>query len=105
MHFNGLKLSGAWKGVLSLRDFGVRKCKNEHFEENKLFNCCFYQIKGPVITNPSSRLEKHQILEFLLMTDFLKIVCVLFYVNMFDQAHYSLISPFSYDIFFKTKCF
>ena len=72
MHFNRLKLSGAWKSVLSLHDFGVRKCKNEHFEENKLINCCFYQIEGPVITNPSSRLEKHQILEFLLMTDFFK---------------------------------
>ena len=26
-------------------------------------------------------------------------VCVIFHVNMFDQAHYSLISPFSDDNF------
>ena len=77
----------------------------------------FYQIEVQVITNPSSRLEKLQMCEFLFMTDFLRfffkkahfphvscfskiIVCVLFHVNLFDRAHYSLISPFPTDNFF-----
>ena len=78
-----------------------------------------------MITNPSCGLEKHQTLDFLLMTDFYVfvfkshflhlhnfrkssaphtkiIVCVLFYVTMLDQTQYSLISPFSNDNFFKT---
>ena len=73
------------------------------FEENKRFNCSFYQIEVQVTTNPSSRLEKHQILIFIAYDRFfLKcsfstftdisgklsvahtkiIVCVLFHVNM-----------------------
>ena len=41
------------------------------FEENKRFECNFYQIQVQVIANLPSRLEKHQTLHILLMTDFL----------------------------------
>ena len=40
------------------------------FEENKHFERSFnYRIEVQVITNLSSRLEKHQALDILLMTD------------------------------------
>ena len=71
MHFNGPKLSSALEEFfLSLHNFWVQKCQNQLLEENKRFNCSFDQIEVQVITNLSSRLEKHQILEFLFMTDF-----------------------------------
>ena len=56
---------------LSLHNFWVQKCKNQRFEENKRFECSFYQIQVQVITNLPSRLEKHQTLDILLITDFL----------------------------------
>ena len=43
---------------ISVHYFGVKKCKNQLFEENKRFECSFYRIKVQVITNLSSRLEK-----------------------------------------------
>ena len=70
MHFNGLKFSGVLEEFsISLR-FLVQKCKNQLFEENKRFERCFYQIEVHVIRNLSSRLEKHQTLDILPITDF-----------------------------------
>ena len=66
MQFNALKLSGA----LSQHNFWVQKCKNQLFEENKRFECSFIELKFRCLQNPSRRLEKHQTLDFLLMTDF-----------------------------------
>ena len=57
---------------LSLHDFWVQKCKNQIFEEKKRFECSFYQIQVHVIAILPSRLEKHQTLDILLMTDFLR---------------------------------
>ena len=45
--------------------------KNQFFEENKRFGCSFYRIQVQVIANMPSRLEKHQTLDILLVTDFL----------------------------------
>ena len=71
MQCNGLKLSVVWKGFLSLYGFWVQKCKNQLFEENKRFECSFYRIQEQVIANQPNRLEKHQTVDILLMTDFL----------------------------------
>ena len=60
-----------WKIFLSLHVFWVKKCKNQIFEENKRFECSVYQIQVQVIVNLPSRLEKHQTLDIVLMTDFL----------------------------------
>ena len=59
------------KSFLSLHDFWVQKCKNQIFEENKRFECRFYQIQVQVVANLPSRLENRQTLDILLMTDFL----------------------------------
>ena len=93
------------------------------FEEIKRFESSFYRIEVQVFTNSSNQIEKHQTLDFLLMTTFMfffkknlnsaffryfrktsavhtKIVaCVVFNVTMLDQTQYSLINPFSNDIF------
>ena len=66
-----LSLAVFWKSFLSLHDFLVQKCKNQIFEENNRFEFSFYQIQVQVIANLPSRLEKHQTLDILLMTDFL----------------------------------
>ena len=41
------------------------------FEDNKRWECSFFRIQVQVIANLPSRLEKHQTLDILLMTDFL----------------------------------
>ena len=71
VHCNGLKLSGVLEEFSFTSQFWVRKCKNQLFEENKGFECSFYQIQVQVIANLPSRLEKHQTLDILLMTEFL----------------------------------
>ena len=71
MHCNELKLSGILKEFLSLHEFLVQKCQNQLFEENKRFEYSFYRIQVQVIVNLPSRLEKHKILDILLMNDFL----------------------------------
>ena len=48
----------------------VQKCKNHIFEEMKRFESNFDRIEVQVVTNPSCRLEKHQTLDFLLVTVF-----------------------------------
>ena len=58
------------KSFLSLHDFCVQKCKNQLFEENKRFECSFYQIQVQVIANCLVDLKKHKTLDILLMTDF-----------------------------------
>ena len=47
------------------------KMHNQIFEENKRFECSFYQIQVQVIANLPSRPEKHQTFDILLKTDFL----------------------------------
>ena len=51
------------KSFLSLHSFVVQKCKIQIFEENKGFEGIF-RIKVQVVSNPSSRLEKHQFFVF-----------------------------------------
>ena len=61
-----------WMNFLSLLDFLVQKCKNQLFEEKKRFECSFfYRNQAQVIVNLPCRLEKHQTLDILLVTDFL----------------------------------
>ena len=50
--------------------FRFKNAKNQIFEENKRFECNFYQIQVQVIASLPSRLEKHQTLDILLITDF-----------------------------------
>ena len=71
MYCNELKLSGFLEEKSITSRFFGSKCKNQIFEENKRFECSFYQIQVQVIANLPSRLEKHQTLDILLMTDFL----------------------------------
>ena len=78
--------------------------------------CANEKRRVQVITNPSSRLEKHRTLDFLLRADFYElkknqfllfrcfrkssaahtktIVCVLSHVNMLDQTQYSVLAIF-----------
>ena len=52
--------------------FGLKNVKKTFLKNLSVFSAVsFYGIEVQVITNPSSRLEKHQTLYYLLMTDFL----------------------------------
>ena len=44
VYSNGLKSSSALNSFLSKYDFGVKKRKNQYFEENKGFGWSFNQI-------------------------------------------------------------
>ena len=48
-----------WKSFASFNYFGVQKCINQLFEENKRFECSFYRIQVQVIANLPSRLKKN----------------------------------------------
>ena len=125
VHSNGLKLSGAIEELSIASQFLDSKRQLSTFWRNSARS--FYWIEVQVITNPSSRFEKHQTLDFLLMTDFLGfflnmnfcifhyfrkwsaahtkiIVCLFFNVTMLDQTQYSLNSPFSNDTFIQAWC-
>ena len=72
MHFNGLKLGGALEEFALSSQFLGQKCKNQSFEVIKRFESSFfYRIGVQVITQPFSRLEKHQTFDFFL--------CLIFY--------------------------
>ena len=70
MNCNGLKISGALEEFSITSRFWVQKCKNQLFEESKSLSAVFYRIQVQAIANLSSRLQKHQTLDILLMTDF-----------------------------------
>ena len=62
--------------------------QNQPFEEIQRFESSFYRIEVQVITNPSSRLEKHQSLDFVLMTDFydlLKKISISAFSDIFED--------------------
>ena len=46
----------------------LHACRGMHV--GYIFECSFYQIQVQVIANLPSRLEKHQTLDIVLMTDF-----------------------------------
>ena len=59
MHFNGLKLSGAFEEFsITSRFLGLKKSKINFLKKKKRFDCSFYRFEVQVFTNPSSRLEK-----------------------------------------------
>ena len=66
MHFNGLKLSRALEEFSITSQFLGSNMQKSTFYEIKRFGSSFYRIEVQVITNPSSQLEKHQTLDFLL---------------------------------------
>ena len=68
---NELTLSGVLEDFSITSRFLGSKMQKSFFEENKRFECSFYQIQVQVIAKLPSRLEKHQTLYILLMTDFL----------------------------------
>ena len=71
MYCNELKLRGVLEEFFyQFTIFGFKNAKNQIFEENKRFEYSFYQLQVQVIANQPSRLEKHQALDILLMTDF-----------------------------------
>ena len=71
MYCNELKLSCVLEEFSITSRFWGSKMQNQIFEENTRFECIFYQIQVQVIANLSGRLEKHQTLDILLMTEFL----------------------------------
>ena len=71
MYCNELKLSGVLEEFSITSRFLPSKMQKSIFEENKRFECSFYQIQVQVIANLPSQLEKHQTLDISLMTDFL----------------------------------
>ena len=71
MHCNGLKIGGVLGEFSITSRFLGSKMQNQFFEENKRFECSFYRIQVQLIANLPIRLEKHQTLDVLLMTDFL----------------------------------
>ena len=83
-------------------NFLVQKCKNQLL---KKLRSSFYRIEVQVITNPSSRLEKK--FNICIFWYFRKssaahtkiVARVLLNVTMLYQSQYSLINPFSNDIF------
>ena len=116
MHCNGLKLSSDLEEFSITSRFWIQKCKKSTFGRKKCLHADFYGIQVQAIANLPSRLEKHQTLDILLVTDLIifrifqnfrkssaahtKIfVCVLFYVNILDKTSCNLMSPFSNDIF------
>ena len=66
-----IKLSGVLEEFSITSRFLGSKMEKSNFEENKRFECSFYQIQVQVIANLPSRLEKHQTLDISLMTNFL----------------------------------
>ena len=73
MHFNGQTFSGILEQLSFTTKFFGLKCKNHLFNEKKCFKCSFYEIEECVVTNLSTRLEKHQLIEILLKVDFFTI--------------------------------
>ena len=73
MQLDGLKLSGALEDFsITLQFKGSKMKKALNFEENKGFECSFLHIEVQVISNPSSRLEKHKTSKYLLINNFLR---------------------------------
>ena len=71
MYCNELTLSGVLEEFSITSRFLGSKMQKSNFEDKKRFECSFYQIQVQVIANLPSRLEKHRILNILLMWDVL----------------------------------
>ena len=59
-----------WKSFLSLQNFWLKNAKIIFLKKIGVLMQFFFQIEVQVILNPSSRLEKHQTPEFLVINDF-----------------------------------
>ena len=66
---NGLKLSHVLEDFSITSRFLGSNMQKSTLEENKCFECSFYQMQVQVIANMPSRLEKHLTLDILLVTD------------------------------------
>ena len=100
-----------WKSFLSLHHFGIQKCKNQLFEENKALSAVFIEFKyrwlRTWLVELKKKNTKHLTFCFLQISSAAHtkiIIWVLFFyfffVNMFDKTPSNLMSPFSNDIFF-----
>ena len=69
MHINRLTFSGVF---FHLTVFGFKNEKNQHFEENKGFGALFIKFNYRWLQTGLADLKKHQTLEIVLMTDFLR---------------------------------
>ena len=49
-----------WNNFLLLQNFWIKNAKIHFFKEKNGFErCCFFELKVYVVTNRSTRLEKH----------------------------------------------
>ena len=89
MEFNGLKLSSVLEEFsITLQFLGSKMQKEKEIKENKGFGCSlFLHIVVQVISNPSSRLEKHQTSKFLL-------TCINNFFYDFFKCSFSTFSDF-----------
>ena len=72
MYCNELMLSGVLEEFfITSRFSGFKNAKFKFLKKISVLSAIFYQIQVQVIANLPSRLEKHQTLDILLMTDFL----------------------------------
>ena len=75
MQFNGLKLSGALEEFsITLQFLGSKmQKKKKKLKKKRVLSAVFLRIEVQVISNLSSRLEKHQTSKFLLINNFFMI--------------------------------
>ena len=71
MYCNELTLSGVLEEFSITSRFLGSNAKIKFLKKISVFECSFYQIQVQVIGNQPSRLEKHQTLDILHMTDIL----------------------------------
>ena len=69
MHSNGLNFSGTLEE--SSQFFVFKNAKINFLMELSVLSAVFIELRVQVVTDLSSGHEKHQTLDFLLMTDFL----------------------------------
>ena len=70
MHYNGLGLSGVFGRVFyHFTIFGFKNAKINFLKKISVLSAVFTAIQVQVIANMPSRLEKHQTLDILLLTD------------------------------------
>ena len=120
MHCNGLKFSGVF---YHFTIFGFKNAKIYFLKKKGVLSAVFIEFKYSRLQTCLVDLKIHQTLDILLMAFFFMkfkkliifqifrnfrksspahtkiIVCVLFYVNMFDKTPCNLMSSFSIDIF------
>ena len=93
VYLMGKRLAVFLNSFLLLQSFfWVKNAKIVFFLGKNGFESCFYKIDVKMITNWSVRLEKHQIIDILLMVDFLRISKMLHLSKFFEILKFTSIS-------------